>query len=125
MMWAVDASDLTQYALSNIIDAGANYNKLADNVYVGIYGLTDNTNFPNLNAVRFKRSSSVLDFWHVQHMYAYRYVAGVTERPVYFNQNDSLKIEIRLGLATANVTDYFPVFKTMILMNKANRIGGA
>jgi len=121
MMYAVDASDLTALALTNIIDASSNYNKLADNVYVGIYGVTDNSAFPKMSSVRFKRSSSVLDFWHVQHMYAYRYPAGITERPIYFNQNDSLKIEINVRTAV----DYFPVFKTMILMNKANRIGGA
>ena len=122
MMWGIDATLLTTLALSNIIDSASSYNKLEDNIYVGIYGLTDNTNFPKLNAVQFKRSSTVLDFWHVQHMYAYENPAGVTERPIFFNQNDSLKIEIRLS---DTVQDYFPVFKTMVLMNKSNRIGGA
>jgi len=122
MMWAIDSTALTTLALSNIIDVSSSYNKLEDNIYVGIYGLTDNTNFPKLNAVQFKRSSTVLDFWHVQHMYAYQNPAGITERPIFFNQNDSLKIEIRVG---DTVQDYFPVFKSMILMNKSNRIGGA
>jgi len=122
MMYAIDSADLTTLALTNIIDAGSGFNKLEDNVYVGIYGITDNTNFPKLNAVQFKRSSSVIDFWHVQHMYAYPNPAGITERPIFFNQNDSLKVEIRVSDV---VQDYFPVFKTMVLMNKSNRIGGA
>ena len=125
MMWAVDAGILTQIALSNIIESGSGYNKLDDNIYVGIYGITDNTNFPKMNAVQFKRSSTVLDFWHTQHMYAYQNPAGITERPIFFNQNDSLKLEIRLGVATAQLIDTFPVFKSLVLMNKSNRIGGA
>jgi len=122
MMWAIDAAELTTLALSNIQDESSGYNKVADNTYLGFYGLTDNTNIPKLNAVEFMNSSTVLDFWHVQHMYAYKYPAGISERPIFYDQNDKIILKIRVS---DTAQDYFPVFKGMVCINKANRIGGA
>ena len=121
-MWAIDAAELTTLALSNIQDESSGYNKVADNTYLGFYGLTDNTNIPKLNAVEFMNSSTVLDFWHVQHIYAYRYPAGISERPIFYDQNEKIVIKIRVS---DTAQDYFPVFKGMVCINKANRIGGA
>jgi len=122
MMWAIDAAELTTLALSNIQDESSGYNKVADNTYLGFYGLTDNTNIPKLNAVEFMNSSTVLDFWHVQHIYAYRNPAGISERPIFYDQNEKIVIKIRVS---DTAQDYFPVFKGMVCINKANRIGGA
>lgn len=120
-MYAVDDDELTADTLSNVIDTSANYKKLADNVYMGIYGVADNSAFPTMNALRFKISDSVLDFWHVQHGYAYPQMNMMTDRPLYFSQNDPLKIEINCRVKS----DYFPVIKALFLISKDNRLGGA
>lgn len=121
MMWAIDSAELVTLALHNIQDESSGYNKVADNTYLGFYGLTDNTNVPKMNAVEFMNSSTVLDFWHVQHMYAYQYPAGYSERPVFYDQNDKIILKIRVS---DTAQDIFPVFKGMVCINKANRIGG-
>ena len=122
MMYALDASEQTTLQLSRITDATADYNAIPKLTYAAIFGMADNTNIPKLNAVRFKVSDTVLDFWHVQHMYAYKNPSGITERPIFYGQNKKAVIEVRCG---DTEQDIFPVFRTMILMNKSNRIGGA
>lgn len=122
MMYALDSSEQTTLQLSRLTDATADYNAIPDLTYAAIFGMTDNTNIPKLNAVRFKVSDTVLDFWHVQHMYAYKNPAGITERPIFYGQSKKATIEVRCG---DTAQDIFPVFRTMILMNKSNRIGGA
>ena len=122
MMYALDASEQTTLQLKRLTDATAEYNAIPKLTYAAIFGMTDNTNIPKLNAVRFKVSDTVLDFWHVQHMYAYKNPSGITERPIFYGQNKKAVIEVRCG---DTAMDIFPVFRTMILMNKSNRIGGA
>ena len=122
MMYALDASEQTTLQLKRLTDATADYNAIPDLTYAAVFGMADNTNIPKLNAVRFKVSDTVLDFWHVQHMYAYKHPSGITERPIFYGQNKKAVIEVRCG---DTAQDIFPVFRTMILMNKANRIGGA
>ena len=120
--WAEDAADLTANTLSSVLAAGE---KVPDNKVVGIYGFFDLTpGGSDLTSIRLKRGSDVLDFWQVEHCYAYtEEIGGMTFRVTDFNpvsrsyeykpyaviygQNDSIDIEMCFKTASDKFVGLF------------------
>ena len=90
--WAQDANDLTDNTLSSILASGE---KVPDNKYVAFYGFVDLTNNPDLVAIRFKRGSDTLDFWYVEHCYAYPdKKGGMIYGAILYDEKDPIDIEM-------------------------------
>ena len=90
--WAQDANDLTDNTLSSILAPGE---KVPDNKYIAFYGFVDLTNNPDLVAIRFKRGSDTLDFWYVEHCYAYPdKKGGMIYGAILYDEKDPIGIEM-------------------------------
>lgn len=85
--WAQDSSVYTAGDLSNVMASGETVDKQK---FVGIYGFYDLTSVPNALCMSWDDNGGRKDFWHVEHIYAYHTggVAGITMRPVYYDQED-------------------------------------
>lgn len=104
-MWGFDASPLTAYALSRVTKSAA---EIDDNKWIGFWGFADisgeaglltgaaDTTVPmgQITALQFKRGSSVLDFWAVEHLYAYDEVVGISDTPVIYEESEMYNIEV-------------------------------
>jgi hypothetical protein len=89
--WAQDAGDKTTRTLSNTIDSAFT---IPDQKYIGIYGFFDLTPTPDLISMGFSNGSGYKDFWHVEHCYVGDVTTpamGISRRPVYFKQNETMK----------------------------------
>jgi len=90
--WAQDANDLTDNTLSSILASGE---KVPDNKYIAFYGFVDLTANPDLVAIRFKRGSDTLDFWYVEHCYAYPdKKGGMIYGAILYDEKDPIDIEM-------------------------------
>ena len=90
--WAQDANDLTDNTLSSILASGE---KVPDNKYISFYGFIDLTANPDLVAIRFKRGSDTLDFWYVEHCYAYPdKKGGMIYGAILYDEKDPIDIEM-------------------------------
>jgi len=90
--WAQDANDLTDNTLSSILASGE---KVPDNKYIAFYGFIDLTANPDLVAIRFKRGSDTLDFWYVEHCYAYPdKKGGMIYGAILYDEKDPIDIEM-------------------------------
>lgn len=102
----IDAGDLTAGNLSSFLAAAE---KVPNDVYLGFYGFFDkNPSFTEividganqsggrgaLSHLRFIKGASNLDIWSVKQCYAYADgVCGLSDRPVLYDEKDSIKIE--------------------------------
>lgn len=90
--WGQDANDLTDNTLSSILASGE---KVPDGKFIGFFGFVDLTPNPDLVAIRFKRGADILDFWHVEHCYAYPdKKGGMIKGVIIYDQNDPIDIEM-------------------------------
>jgi len=90
--WAQDANDLTDNTLSSVLASGE---KVPDNKYIAFYGFVDLTANPDLVAIRFKRGSDTLDFWYVEHCYAYPdKKGGMIYGAILYDEKDPIDIEM-------------------------------
>ena len=99
--WAIDDDDLTAGALSQFMSTTANYNQVKDKTYIGFYGWADNNICGDIAAIQFGKGGANLDWWQVEHCYAYKNpVGGITSRPIYYNQNDFIKLYLNAKTKT-------------------------
>lgn len=110
--WQIDDDELTAGDLSNIIDTTAGYNQIKDKTYVGFYGWADkNAITGDISAIQFGKGGAAIDWWQVEHCYAYHdAVGGMTKRPVYYDQNDIIKLYLNAKVKS----DKFVVFRGIV-----------
>ena len=107
--WAQDATVFTAGDLKNVIASGE---EVPDQKFIGIYGLTDKSSNPKTIGLDFSDGAGRKDFWQPEHLYAYRGSApmGITQRPIYFDQNTQVKV----GINVKEAVDQFVVLRAYI-----------
>jgi len=102
---------LTANELSQVTKSAT---EIDDNKWIGFYGYadisgeagllsgTEGTSVPmgQITALEFKRGSSALDFWGVEHLYAYDEVVGISDTPVIYEQSEMYEIDVNAMEAT-------------------------
>ena len=94
--WLIDSADLTAGDLSNVLVSGET---VPDQKIIGVYGFFDRSPNPNVIGLAGASGSGRVDFWQPEHCYAYPNVAGLTERPMFFVQNNQIKLEVNAKAA--------------------------
>ena len=108
--WAIDDDDLTAGDLSQFVSGTTNYNAIKDKTYVGFYGWADKNMFGDIAAIQFGKGGANIDWWQVEHCYAYKNPGGITKRPIYYDQNDLIKLYIN----PKTKTDKFVVLRGIV-----------
>jgi len=92
-------ANITAHEFGNLLGTGGR--RIPNNKAIGIYGFWDAGAVRDLTGIRFRDGSSKLQVFQPEHCYAYQnqMIQGFFARPVYYEEKEVAKIEVRHRVA--------------------------